>query len=125
MDRTDDRVLKDRLRRKRQIRKIVGDGSTSAMPLWIWRIGDAFLVGQPNELYSQFQLALRERFAPRAIAVMNLVNGSAGYVAPREMYAAADGYQVTQSPFAAGAFELVLSAAQRGVESLLASGAGG
>jgi hypothetical protein len=114
---TEDPVLKDRLRRKWQVRRIVGDGSTSRMPLWVWRIGDAFLIGQPNELYSRFQTALRERRTPRAVAVMNLVNGSAGYLAPREMYAT-DGYQIVQSPFAAGAFEQVHAAAEAAVTSL-------
>jgi hypothetical protein len=45
------------------------------------------------------------------------VNGSAGYVAPREMYAT-DGYQVVQSPFAAGAFERVHAAAEAAITSL-------
>ena len=113
-----DPVLKERLWRKRGVRKVVGDGSTSAMPMWVWRVGDALLVGQSNEAYSRFQMDLRKQFAPRAIAVMNLVNGSAGYLSPRELYAT-DVYQVWQSPFAAGGLELVTDLAARTIHSLI------
>ena len=51
----EDPVLKERLARQRAVRKIVGDGTTSKIPLWIWRVGDAVLIGQPNEAYSVFQ----------------------------------------------------------------------
>jgi hypothetical protein len=112
-ERCEDPVLKDRLWRRRQIRKIVGDGIAASMPLWVWRVGEAILVGQPNEMYSRFQIELRQHLAPHAVAVMNLVNGSAGYVAPRDIYATG-AYQIAQTPFAAGSFELVLAAAMRG-----------
>jgi hypothetical protein len=112
-----DPVLKERLWRKRQVRKVVGDGTTAAMPLWIWRIGDVFLIGQANEAYSQLQTQLRRQFSPRVIAVMNIVNGSAGYLPPRELYDS-DIYQVWQSPFAAGGLELLIAAAQKSMEAL-------
>jgi hypothetical protein len=118
----DDPVLKERLGRKRQVRKVVGDGAVTAMPLWAWRIGDALLVGQPNEAYSRLQIDLRAIFSPRAVAVMNLVNGSAGYLAPRENYPS-DAYQIWQSPFAEGAFERVLAAAQETLTRLTVEGA--
>ncbi len=57
-----DRVLRERLYRKRDIRKAIGDGSVVKAPLWIWKIGDAFLVGQQNEAYSEFQQQLRKYF---------------------------------------------------------------
>jgi hypothetical protein len=82
------------------------------MPLFVWRLGDACLVGQPNEAYSQFQIELRRAFPDRAIAVMNLVNGSAGYLPPSEMYDR-DCYQVTQSPFSRGSLENLIQAATR------------
>jgi hypothetical protein len=113
-----DPVLQERLRRKRAIRKVVGDGQSTAMPMWAWRIGDAVLVGQPNEAYSQLQRNLREELAPRAVAVMNLVNGSAGYLPPRELYSS-DIYQVWQTPFAAGCLERTLQTADETIHSLL------
>ena len=116
---TDDPVMKERLWRKRGVRKVVGDGDVTDMPLWIWRIGDAVLVGQPNEPYSRLQTDLRAQFPGRAVAVMNLVNGSAGYLAPAELYET-DIYQVWQSPFARGGFEKLLDTAQRTIREMIA-----
>lgn len=106
-----DPVLKERLWRKRFVRKVVGDGSTAEVPLWIWRLGDALLFGQPNEAYSQFQIELRRAFGPCHVAVMNLVNGSAGYLAPAELYDS-DVYQVWQSPYERAGLERLIEAAK-------------
>jgi len=107
----DDPVLKERLWRKRFVRKVVGDGAVAQMPLWIWRLGDALLFGQPNETYSKFQLDLRRTFHPRHAAVMNIVNGSAGYLPPAELYDQ-DIYQVWQSPYERGGLERLIEAAK-------------
>jgi hypothetical protein len=114
-----DPVLKERLWRKRGVRKVVGDGDVTEMPLWVWRIGDAMLAGQPNEPYSRFQIDLRRQFHGRAIAVMNLVNGSAGYLAPAELYDS-DIYQVWQSPYARGGLERLLEVAARTMQEMIA-----
>ncbi|GAB3924919.1 neutral/alkaline non-lysosomal ceramidase N-terminal domain-containing protein [Larkinella terrae] len=113
-----DNVLKERLWRKRGIRKTVGDGNTTKMPLWVWRIGDAILVGQPNEAYSEFQQILREQLAPNAVAVMNIVNGSTGYLPPKDLYNT-DIYPVWQSPFEKGSLELLTETAIRITRSLI------
>jgi hypothetical protein len=114
-----DPVTRERLARQAAVRTIVGDGATTRTPLSAWRVGDAVLIGQPNEAYSHLQVQLRRGFAGRTIAVMNLVNGSVGYLPPREMYAH-DVYQVSQSPYAAGALEALTAAAEQLVEELLA-----
>ena len=106
----EDRVLKERLLRKRGVRIAVGDGDTAPMPLWIWQLGDSFLVGQPNEAYSAFQEQLRRDLSPKAIAVMNLVNGGIGYLPPRDLYGK-EIYQEWQTPFAAGSLELLIKSA--------------
>ncbi len=98
-----DRVLKERLWRLRGIRKSFGDGDKVKVPLWIWRLGSSFLVGQQNELYSEFQIALRKKI-PAAIAVMGIVNGSAGYLVPTAFYTK-ERYQVWQTPFDKGSAE--------------------
>ena len=59
-----DRVLKERLRRKMRIREKIGDGRSYPMPFWVWRVGDAFLVGQPSESYSHLQTVLRRLAYP-------------------------------------------------------------
>jgi hypothetical protein len=108
----DDPVIKERLWRKRFVRKVVGNGTAAEMPLWVWRIGDALLFGQPNEAYSRFQLELRCTFHPRHAAVMNLVNGSAGYLSPAELYDT-DIYQVWQSPYERGGLERLIDEAKK------------
>jgi hypothetical protein len=114
----DDPVMRERVARQRAVREIVGDGAVSEMPMWAWQVGDAVLVGQPNEAYSRFQTTLRDAFRPHAVAVMNLVNGSAGYLPPREMYDR-DVYQAWQSPFAAGALETLTETAERTIREMM------
>ncbi|GAA4749043.1 hypothetical protein GCM10023229_32120 [Flavisolibacter ginsenosidimutans] len=101
-----DRVLQERLWRKRNVRKSVGDGENASMPLWVWRLGDSLLFGQSNETYSDFQQQLRKEFYPDAVAVMNVVNGHIGYLPPADLYDK-DIYQVWQSPFKEGSLELL------------------
>ncbi len=112
---SDDRVLKERLFRKRGVRKAVGEGDTAQTPLWIWQLGDSFLVGQQNEAYSKFQTELRRQLSPHAVAVMNLVNGGIGYLPPAELYNK-DIYQEWQTPFAAGSLELLIKKALEVIE---------
>lgn len=104
LDRCTDRALQERLWRKRAVRRIVGNGTDAAMPLWVWRLGEAIIVAQPNEAYSQFQQELRRQFAPRPIIVLNVTNGYAGYLPPSTMYER-NQYSVWQTPFAAGSLE--------------------
>ena len=101
---TNDRVLKERLLRKRGVRQAVGDSDHAAIGLWVWRLGDSVIIGQPNEAYSCFQQALRQQLAPAAVAVINVANGHIGYLPPQELYNQ-DMYSVWQTPFAAGSLE--------------------
>jgi hypothetical protein len=112
-----DRVLEERLTRKMHIRRKVGNGSAVKSPLWIWQIGDGTIFAAPNESYSLLQTSLREHFADRAVAVINLANGSAsGYLPPSDLYEK-DIYQVWQTPFAKGALEKLVETAKKSVES--------
>ncbi|MBA2481850.1 MAG: hypothetical protein H0V44_14390 [Planctomycetes bacterium] len=95
-----DPVLIERLRRKLGVRRAVGDGSTAPIRGWVWRLGDAVLLAHPHEAYSLLQTELRARTPSRAIAVMNLSNGtSVGYLPPAALYDR-DLYQVWQTPYA-------------------------
>jgi hypothetical protein len=116
---TSDPVQKERLARKLAVRRFVGNGAATSMPLWVWRLGDSLLFGQANEAYSKFQLELRARFAPGAVAVMNLVNGTLGYLAPAECYDGPELYQVWQSPFDRGSLEQLIAAATAAGQQLL------
>ena len=114
----DDPVLKERLWRKLCIRRSIGDGNISKMPLWIWRLGDALLIGQPNEAYSDFQQDLRKQLSPTAVGVMNIVNGSFGYLPPSELYDK-NAYAVWQSPFAAGSLESLTDVAVKAAQRIM------
>lgn len=100
----EDPVLKERLWRKMGMRKTVGEGDTTMAPLWVWRIGNSYIVGQPNEAYSRYQQKLRSCFAPIPVSVINIVNGHVGYLPPEEKYEE-DMYAVWQTPFAEGSLE--------------------
>lgn len=114
----EDRVLKERLWRKRGIRKAIGDGDVAQIPLWVWRLGDSFLIGQPNEAYSEFQQELRHQLSPNAVGVMNIVNGHIGYLPPCGLYDK-DIYPVWQTPFAAGSLESLIKTAVQAAQKII------
>lgn len=114
----EDRMLKERLWRKRCIRKAVGDGEIAKVSLWVWQLGDSFLIGQPNEAYSEFQQNLRHQLSPNAVGVINIANGWNGYLPPKRLYRK-DVYSVWQTPFAAGCLEILTETAVRIVKKSL------
>jgi hypothetical protein len=113
-----DRALEERLQRKLNIRLGIGNGSTFELPVHVWRIGDAVLVGSCCEAYSRLQRELRRRFAETTIVCMNLINGSIGYLPPAELYDA-EVYTVWQTPFDRGSYERVLETMIREIRDIL------
>jgi hypothetical protein len=103
-----DRPLKERLERRLAVRRDVGEGRGQHVHMTICQIGDAFLVGAPAEPYSFFQKEIRRRFAGHAVMVLNLVNGSIGYLAPAETYDKPGLYQIKISLFKPGCMEQVI-----------------
>lgn len=114
----EDRALAERLARKRRVRRSVGEGTTTQMPVWVWCVGDALLVGNPNEAYSRLQTELRQEFPQRAVVVMNVVNGHMGYLPPAEMYDL-DLYPVWQSPFDRSSLERTIQACKDALHALV------
>lgn len=104
---TPDGPTKERLWRKMGIRKAIGDQDKAEISLWAWKMGDAWVIAQPNEPYSTFQIQIRALFPELPIAVSNLVNGSYGYLPPRELYKE-NIYAVWQTPFAEGSLERLI-----------------
>lgn len=100
---TDDRAIGERLFRKLQIVRSLGEAGGNTFPAWVWRVGDSLLVAHPNEAYSCFQEDLRAAFPDHTVVVMN-TSGAAelGYLYPPELDGE-DLYQVWQTPFAAEA----------------------
>jgi len=115
-----DRALEERLRRKRDIRRGLGDGSTFSLPITAWRIGDVVLVGSCCEPYSMLQKELRRRFPNHTVICMNLINGSIGYLPPSELYDT-DVYPVWQTPFERGSLEKTLETMTQAIRNVLAS----
>ena len=115
-----DRALEERLRRKRDIRRSLGDGSTFSLPITAWRIGDVVLVGSCCEPYSMLQKELRRRFPNHTVICMNLINGSIGYLPPAELYDT-DVYPVWQTPFERGSLEKILETMTQAIRNVLAS----
>ncbi len=113
----DDRADEERLRRKRDIRQSLGDGSSFPLAVHAWRIGDAVLVGCAGEAYSQLQQELRRRFPTLAVVCMNLINGSVGYLPPADLYDV-DVYPVWQTPFDRGCLERIGETMTRAMEEL-------
>ena len=113
-----DRAIEERLRRKRDIRRGLGDGQTYPLPIYIWRLGDVVLVGCCAEPYSILQRELRQRFREKTILVMNLINGSIGYLPPASLYET-DVYPVWQTPFDRGSLELVVDTMTEAIHHVL------
>ncbi|MDR2284208.1 MAG: hypothetical protein LBE37_13410 [Sphingobacterium sp.] len=113
-----DRVLKDRLWRKYNTRKSIGDKQQASIPVWLWKWGNAIIVAQANEAYSLFQKAVRECFPNHCIAFVNIANGYVGYLAPKDLYDK-DIYAVWQSPYAKGSLEILIEETKIGITKLL------
>lgn len=108
----------ERLLRQRRVRASIGDGTTSRERLWLWRLGEAALCGFPFEAYSILQTRLRQEFPGLPLLVLNLANGSLGYLPPRDLYDH-NVYTVWQTPFARGSLETLMTAAMVGLREVL------
>lgn len=115
-----DRTIAERLRRKLRVREALGDNKTYPLDLWVWRVGDAVIIGSLVEAYSCLQQELRLRFPQRTI-VWILIHGSIGYLPPASSYDE-DLYQVWQTPFERGALETLTDAGENAVRALFSDG---
>ncbi len=112
-----DLPVKERLMRQLRVRKAVGNGDYASVPLWVWQLGDSFLIGHPNEAYSYFQKEIRQQLAPYKVAVINIVNGHIGYLPQQELYNE-NIYSVWQTPFAKGSLEIMTNKAVEAIENM-------
>jgi hypothetical protein len=115
-------ALTERLARRQRVRREMGDGPTTRAAVWLWRLGDALLVGQANEAYSLYQTELRRQFHDHAVVVMNVAGGCGpGYLPPSHLFDHDDIYPIWQTPYARGSLERVLEATRRGIHDYLLS----
>ncbi len=116
----EDRVMKDRLWRKLNTRKSIGDQTHALLPVWIWQFGDAFAIAQANEVYAIGQQLIRAHFKDRHIVFINIANGYLGYLPPADLYGK-DIYAVWQTPFEKGGLELLIAEVIAKIEHLIAA----
>jgi len=107
----------ERLHRKARLRRSLGDTDTYAFSTWVWRVGEVVFVGWPGEAFSSIQKTLRATFPDLTIVVMNVVNGTIGYLPPAELYDE-DMYEVWQTPLDRGCLETLTSACTDAIEQL-------
>lgn len=113
------RAAGERYERLRQMWQGLEGAEVASLPVWMWRLGDAVFVGVPVEMHSAFQRALREEFASCAVIVLNLVNGTMGYMPPASDFSE-DTYQTRTSLFRPGSDEIVLQACRDAIKQLYA-----
>jgi len=110
-----DPVEAERLRRKIGVREMVGDSPEAVQKVWVWRLGDAWVIAQANEAYSLLQRSLRKGRKSVPVLVLNLSNGgSCGYLPPKDLYGS-DQYAVWQTPFAEGSLEHLIESVTRSI----------
>jgi len=114
-----DRAEGEKLHRRLNLRRALGEADEQVLSLWFWRLGDAVLVTIPDEPYATLQQTLRQTFPDTPIFVLGVTNGSLGYLVPRDFYGSGR-YQEIQSPYQPGCLETTIAAAIRGVANVLA-----
>lgn len=114
-----ERAEGEKLHRRLNLRRALGETDTQALPLSCWRLGDAALVTIPDEPYVVLQQTLRRAFPNTPLFVLGLTNGSLGYLCPRDVYGTGR-YQEIQSPYQPGCLEATIATAMQGITAVLA-----
>ncbi|PCJ54726.1 MAG: hypothetical protein COA79_21420 [Planctomycetota bacterium] len=117
---TDDHFMQTRIKRKISWRKQIGDEEMISNPVWLWKLGNIFFVGVPNEAYSLLQKSLRKDFPDYAIIPMNITNGCQSYLPDQDQFHK-DSYAVWVSIFEKGSLETFYAAAKNGIQQLIDS----
>jgi len=117
----DPRSLEERLNRAQALREGLGDRKEVDYPVWVWRMGDAVIVGSPGEPYSQLQVNLRKRFPDTAVMVANFVNGPGFMYVPTVDAYDRGAYQAWQTLFAAGSLERIEEHAAALIDTVLSA----
>ena len=122
----DARARRERLRRAERLQATYRSSDVpmtdniAAHPLWVWRLGDAYVVAHPGEAYSALQLTLRRRHPDKMIVVLNLTNGPGWVYLPPLATFTVDRYQTWQTVLQPGALESLIAAADRMLTELAA-----
>ena len=106
LETAEESYIKERLSRKAKLRHTLGEGDTFNYPFWLWRTGNAFFIGYPDEAFSWLQQELRQALPGSHVIIMNVTNGSIGYLPPANLYSE-NLYEVWQNPLERGCLESV------------------
>jgi hypothetical protein len=113
--------LEERLTRARSLRAAYGNATQLSYPLWVWRIGNCFLVAHPGEAYSFLQRQLRHTYGPSRVIVANLCNGPGFFYLPTEDAFNTGSYSSWQTLVDRGALEALAAEASSAIERLARS----
>jgi len=104
-------AARERLARAARLARGYDSGGWAQHPLWVWQLGDAFIVAHPGEAFSLLQTELRRRNPEVIVFVLNLTNGPGFMYLPPETAYRDDRYQVWQTLLLEGSLESVIEAA--------------
>jgi hypothetical protein len=113
--------LEERLTRARSLRAAYGNATQLSYPLWVWRIGNCFLVAHPGEAYYFLQRQLRHIYGPSRVIVANLCNGPGFFYLPTEDAFNTGSYSSWQTLVDRGALEALAAEASSAIERLARS----
>lgn len=116
----DCRASAEQMNRQLTRLNVLVPGRSYPLSVSVGRVGDAYWVFVPGELYQVFQETLRERFAPHPVVVVTMTGDwQPGYIPPASTF----GYGIYQEVIAAtapGCLEILIEAVCREMKSLMA-----
>lgn len=115
----DCRAMVERMTRWRTRIQTLPPGKTFALPVTLWRMGDAVWVCLEGEHYQYLQTALRERFPGVPIMISTVTNGSRPiYLPTRETYGKGI-YQESIAVLAPGSLEKLIEGVAAVVQEIM------
>ena len=96
----------------------MGDGPFFDLPIYVWKLGQVFIIGAPVEFYSDVQKSLSDEFLNHNILVLNICNGFLNYL-PRQEDFDRDTYPVRISLFAKGSMEKAIDRAKEIIREMI------
>ena len=109
---------KERAQRRFALRRKLGDGPFFDLPIYVWKLGQVFIIGAPVEFYSDVQKSLSDEFLNHNILVLNICNGFLNYL-PRQEDFDRDTYPVRISLFAKGSMEKAIDRAKEIIREMI------
>jgi len=117
-----DSFARERLFRKKSIAALMGTNSGITLTSYGWRIGNILFAGAQCEVYSQWQIKLREKYSEYGVIAITCVDYEAvGYVVPDELHDL-NLYQAWQPPFGKGVMQALLAGSESALNKTLGLG---